>query len=568
MFLEDLFRNLRPLLNFIGSAIRIFAGAMLILIGLSLLVGFTIALAAGLGWIPESQNIVMGDVPVHILIRDLPGWSILAFYMAAIIPAISMLLSGLGLLLRRTVLTRTVGLSLFGLWLLSVIGCIFSVARISHNFQNEGQQVQQQSFPGLSATPTLFLDTRHVDRSNDQDVEIEFVPADSGAVVSVDKTFSAKGATEAEGARTAATSMGYTVRQANDTTLVFDDHFSFLPEASYRDQNLRLTVHLPRNKTFRLSEDFSYWMNSANFVNDQRPEKPENHLFRLRNNQLECVDCSAEDLRGDDFGDEYDEDTDTTDEVVNIHTDEGNMRVRVNTDNDNVGVSFDIPKSNFSANPAEYGSGRRTFNLSGFRQIEASGAYRVYVRQGSAFKVEAAGTDSDLRNLRVDTNGDQLTIHSLRSSFFGNFTSNRKPILVRVELPELRYLELNGACRANVAGFRGQPLKVEQSGACNAALAVDVPQLTLDLSGACQTDLRGSATELKVEGTGVCQINALELKSQRAEVELSGMSKAKVNVTDRLRADLSGASRLGYAGKPTSVRKEVSGSSRVTSLVD
>ncbi|GAA4012916.1 hypothetical protein GCM10022408_27140 [Hymenobacter fastidiosus] len=566
MFLEDLFRNLRPILNFIGSAIRIFAGALLILIGLALLVGFTIALAAGLGWIPESQNIQLGDVPAHILLRGLPAWSIFAFYMAAVIPAISLLLSGIGLLLRRAVLTRTVGLSLLGLWLLSIIACSLAFARLSHDFQNEGEQVQVQRFPGLTA-PTLFLDTRHVDRSNDQDVEIEFVPADSAQVLSVDKTFSAQGATEAEAARTAATSIGYTVRQANDSTLIFDDHFSFLPDATYRDQRLRLTVHLPRNKYFRISEDLSYWIGSQNFVNDQRPENPEEHLFRLRDNRLECVDCTPEELRDDDF-DNNNNDADSTDDGLNIDTGNGNMRVRINSGDENgddVDVDIDISESAFSANPGDYGTSRRRFNLSGFRQIEASGAYRVYVRQGPTFKVDVAGNDKDLRNLRVDTNDDQLVIQP-RRSFMAGFSFSRKPVLVRVQMPDLRGLDLSGACQANVAGFSGQPLRVEQSGACNAVLSVQVPRLALDLSGACRTDLRGSATELKVDGSGACQINALNMPTRRAELELSGMSKARVRVADRLRADLSGASRVEYAGKPVSIRKELSGSSRVSPI--
>ncbi|GAA3925442.1 PspC domain-containing protein [Hymenobacter algoricola] len=576
-FLEDLFRNLQPLINFIGSAIRIFAGAMLVLTGLSLLIGFTIALAAGLGWIPESQNMVLGDVPVHTLLHGLPAWSILAFYGAAAIPALALVLSGIGLLLRRSIMTRTVGLSLLGLWLLSVVGSITSGLRIAHNFQNSGEQVQEQRFPGLTAAPTLYLNTRHVDRGNEQEVEIQFVAADSGAVVSVDKAFSAKGVTETEAARTAATSMSYTLRQANDTTLLFDDHFSFLPGTFYREQELRLTVHLPRNKTFRLSRDFAYWMGSGNFVNDQRPEEPEKHLYRLRDNQLECLDCSEQELRGDDFDEDNmdnapdtDADADSTDEVVDVNTGDGNMRIRVNTDDDadgNVGVSIDVDKSDFSADLARYGSGRRNYSLRNFRRIEANGAYRVHVRQGSEFRVEAAGSDNDLRELRVETDGDQLTIRSRRRSLFSGFAfRNHKPVLIRVQMPELHELELTGACRGNVAGFEGHALHVSQSGLSSAQLNVNVPRLNLDLSGAARSDLRGSANQLSVDGTGACQINALALPVQQADFDLSGSSKAKVRVAERLRAELSGASQLQYAGQPGSVQKDVSGSSRVSRL--
>ncbi|UOQ71651.1 GIN domain-containing protein [Hymenobacter cellulosilyticus] len=189
------------------------------------------------------------------------------------------------------------------------------------------------------------------------------------------------------------------------------------------------------------------------------------------------------------------------------------------------------------------------------------------MRQGPEFKVEAAGDERDLRNLRVETDGDELLIRDRnRNNFFSGLKGNHKPILIRVQMPQLTSLDLSGISKANVAGFNGQSLQVQQSGACYAVLDVNVPRLDLDLTGASRADLRGTANDLNVEGSGACQVQGLRMNTQTADFDLSGMSKARVRVASRLRAELSGASRVEYAGSPERVQKELSGSSRVTRL--
>ncbi|MCB2408974.1 GIN domain-containing protein [Hymenobacter lucidus] len=571
-FLENFFRNVRPLLNFVGSILRIFIGVMMTIVGFGILLALLIALLIGLGLIPETQNFVMGDVPAYVLMNGIPDWALLAFFLMAAIPPLAMMLAGLGLLLRRSILSRTAGLTLFGLWLLGVVGSSIAGAQISRNFQEEAQVVQTQRFPALSTAPGLYLDARRVDRPSDQWVDVELAAADSGAAVQVDKTFSATGPSEEEARQMAVSSVAYTVRQSNDTTLQFDDHFTYRSGAKYRDQHVNLLVHLPRNKTFRISEKFARLLDDDNFYNDQRPNDPEQHSYRLRGSRLECVSCTSGDLEdsfGSDFDDEDDEAADSTDATVNLDTDEGSYRIRVDTDDDedgNPNIDIDIDDKGFSSDPGRYGSGRRTFNLGNFRTVKASGAYRVFVRKGASFKVEAAGDDRDLSNLRVENNGGELIIYSRNRNFsFRNFRNNR-PVLIRVQMPDLTGLDLNGACQANVAGFSGQALSVQQSGASHATLNVNVPRLDLDMSGACKTNLRGRANELNIEGTGACQVQALRMTTQNADVDLTGMSKARIQVANQLRADLSGASRVEYTGSPDKVQKELSGSSRVTRL--
>ncbi|PJJ61085.1 PspC domain-containing protein [Hymenobacter chitinivorans] len=574
-FLEELFRNVRPLLNFLGTIVRIFIGVLMTVTGFGILLALVIALGVGLGMIPESQNIMLFDTPAYVMLNAIPSWSLLPFFLATAIPPLAMMLAGLGLLLRRSILSRTANLTMFGLWLLGLVGSSFAIAQVSRNFEEEAQVVQNQNFPALAATPSLFLDARRMDRSSSQWVDVELAAADSGAAVRVDKNFSANGPTEENARQVAVSSIAYTVRQSNDTTLLFDDHFTYRPGAAFRDQDVSLLVHLPRNKTFRISQSFASMLDDDDFLNEQRPIDAYKHAYRLTGNKLECLNCTSADLedsfsRFDDEEDSETTDNDSTDTTVDINSGDENFRIRVNTDDDedgNVGVDIDIDDKGFSSDPGRYGSARRTFNLKGFRTIEAGGIYRVYVRQGPEFKVEAAGEERDLRDLRVETDGDELLIRDRnRNSFFSGLKENHKPVLIRVQMPELTALHLRGISKANVAGFKDQALQVQQEGMCYAMLDVNVPRLDLDLSGASRTDLRGTANDLNVEGSGACQVQGLRMSTQTADFDLSGMSKARVRVANRLRAEVSGASRVEYAGSPSRVQKDVSGSSRVTRL--
>ncbi|WP_324677301.1 PspC domain-containing protein [Hymenobacter sp. GOD-10R] len=564
-FLEELFRNLGPLFAFVGTAIRWFVGIMLVITGFSMLLGFTIALGVALGLLPESQGFIhTGPFPPYLFTNGVPIWSLLAFYLIVGIPSLAMLLLGLGLMLRRSVMTRTTSLSLLGLWLLSVVGTSIAGVRISRDFQDEGSYATTRKFAPI-AYPTVVMQTHDFDNSITRP-RITLVSADSGEVIRMEQEVSARGINETAAIETAANSVTYGVQQ-RDSVLTFDESVRFRPGASFRDQKILLVLHLPKNKTYRLSNDFGYLLDDEAFVNDHRPENVEKRRFRLRGNQLECITCTPEEMneaRDNDNSDGGD-----------VHVDLGNgddVHVRVDTDDDkdgDVNVKVDVDRASFPTELNDYGSGRRTFNESGFERVEASGAYRVYVRQGGEFKVEAAGDERDLRDLRVDTDGGKLVIRNRNSGSWFNFSKNtRSPVLIRIQVPTLRSLDLSGACRADVAGFKGEAMSVGQSGASAAILDVDVPRLDLDLSGACRTDLRGQANEFHAEGSGACQIQALDLQVDKANLELSGVSRARVRVANELRTDLSGACHVDYAGNPTEVKNETSGSSRVRHITE
>ena len=65
--------------------------------------------------------------------------------------------------------------------------------------------------------------------------------------------------------------------------------------------------------------------------------------------------------------------------------------------------------------------------------------------------------------------------------------------------------------------------------------------------------------------SGSTDLNAKNLLAEEYEIDASGSSKLIIHVTNKLEAELSGSSEIGYLGSPR-VDIEASGKSRVKAL--
>ena len=564
-FVEDAARNLRPAVDFVGSAIRVVAGVLLTMTGFGLLLALAIGLGASIGLFPNAENMIF----THVLLQGVPAWGLLAGFLALGIPALALLLGGLNLLFRRSLMTRTVGLSLLGLWLLSIVGVTVAGVRQNRNFQYDAEVEQLEQYSKLT-TPVLMFDSRRVDRDWDQHVDVNLAAADSGKVVEVLRTLSAKGLNEADARRTALTTIDYTMRPSGDSSLVFDDHFSFLPNSAFRKQELSLTIRLPRDRTFRMSRDFAYnLLDDDDFVGNRRPKDPEQHRYRLRGNKLECIGCTTEQLGRD-------EDNNNGDSNVNINADsaDDSNSADDNSSDDEDSNSDSSLSLNYGGAPSfdtdlnSYGNGRRTFQETGFTHVTVAGGYRVVVRHGNGFKIEAAGEDQALNDLRVEREGNELIVKPRNAKFFGSDWGRRnRKILVRIEMPAIEQLSLAGAVQGDLGGFdRQDNLRIEQAGASHLRLNGNYGTLRLEQAGVCRTTATGQADQLELDAAGACELAAANLKVRDGKVTIAGACKARLNVTESLKGDAVGVSEIAYSGQPASVKVDATGPSSIKRL--
>jgi phage shock protein PspC (stress-responsive transcriptional regulator) len=559
-YLETAARGARPAVSFLGTLIRWAVGLWLIFVGSSWLFSVLMLLGAALSIIPftaieSTRNGFMFDDSFGAVVRNLPPWGAIAGGLLMGIPALGLILLGVRLLLRRSVLSRTVSLSLLGLWLLGLVGSAAAGLQVAREFQAKDTYTTTVRLKPIIG-PGIVLDSRNVE-DHFQWVDLNLAPADSGVAPFVEEEFRARGRTEEAARLTAQQTINYNIAQ-RDSTIIFDQGTTLKSNATYRDQKLSLTLHLPLDKIYRLMPLFIEHLGDEDFVNGRRPSRDRAYRARFtREGKFACLDCppSADD-------DDRDGDNDDSDAVVNLDVNGNKTQVRVNTDGDEPSVHISSESERFNTEPSHYGTGRKATSSSDeFSEIEVHGPFQVVVRQGDSYKAEAAGRPADLSDVRLDIRGNRLVVRNRAGGLFSGFDMSRHPILVQVTLPRLRHLELSGACQADVSGFRDEDLRLEASSASSARLDVNVPRLELQLSSASQVNLSGSANELTVDGSSASQLEALGLRASQANIDLSSGSQAKVQATDGLKVDLSSGSMVRYAGHPRNIEKDLSSGS-------
>jgi hypothetical protein len=216
--------------------------------------------------------------------------------------------------------------------------------------------------------------------------------------------------------------------------------------------------------------------------------------------------------------------------------------------------------------PAIVGSGKPVTvqkDFSGFTKIDASSAFQVDVSQSDTYSVAITVDENVLHDLETSVQGDTLHI-GLRPSL--NMAGLAVPLTAKVTMPRLTGLDLSGASRATVSGFKSSdPLDVQVSGASRLEGSQEAGDVHFELSGASRITLSGKGQKMTLGASGASMGNLEQFAVTDAGVELSGASRATVNAAGKLDANISGASTLVYTGNPTMGSVESSGASTIQS---
>ena len=176
--------------------------------------------------------------------------------------------------------------------------------------------------------------------------------------------------------------------------------------------------------------------------------------------------------------------------------------------------------------------------VAGFKSVDVSGAYEVEITAQKDFSLEIEGDDNLLPLIKTEVNDGNLVIKSEKGF------NTKNPLKIRISAPDLSSLSLSGASKVDLANLSNEAF-------------------LLDSSGASKIRIDGTTREFTVEMSGASKLDAENLKAENVSVDSSGASKMTVFVSNRLKADLSGATKLVYAGNPVSVDKTTSGASSV-----
>jgi len=190
------------------------------------------------------------------------------------------------------------------------------------------------------------------------------------------------------------------------------------------------------------------------------------------------------------------------------------------------------------------------------RKLKGQQVLKAYVSMPKLSSVKLSGTTGILFNDQFDLGNEVFSCEMSGASMAKGVRVNSRKVNLDMSGAsngdfvldcDSFTTSMSGATVAKYDIVAGN-ITLELSGASKASGAVDTDALSLESSGSSVTDLSGSAKKMIVEGSGVSKFSLSSVDCVKASVELSGSSSAKMDVTDELKVELSGASTLLYNG--------------------
>lgn len=135
---------------------------------------------------------------------------------------------------------------------------------------------------------------------------------------------------------------------------------------------------------------------------------------------------------------------------------------------------------------------------------------------------------------------------------------------VLIGVKNLNSLDITGNTNVNTNGdLNLQDINIESSGAGEVKLNLNANHITTTVSGAGGITLKGTAKLMDASVKGAGSLKAANLITEKANVKVSGAGNAKVNTSQSLDADVSGAGSIIYKGNPAERNVNISGAGSV-----
>ena len=201
---------------------------------------------------------------------------------------------------------------------------------------------------------------------------------------------------------------------------------------------------------------------------------------------------------------------------------------------------------------------KETRKVGSFNTIEVSGAFDIIIKQGAAEEVTIETDQNILPIIRTDVVGNTLKIETKKP------IHHTTVLKVYVTVKDLKMIDVSGAVDIQTDGRLTVPeLSIDGSGASDAKMDIAVQKLILDCSGASKLRFSGTAGEVKMDLSGASDIFGYELIAENYDIDISGAGNAQINVSKKLRAEISGAGSVNYKGSPTDIDQSVSGAGSI-----
>ncbi len=201
----------------------------------------------------------------------------------------------------------------------------------------------------------------------------------------------------------------------------------------------------------------------------------------------------------------------------------------------------------------------QTRSISPFNKIEIHGTVNVYYTNSDSLSLNVKAKKDEQE--QVETKVDDGTLHIANK---GSFST---PVYVYVKNTHLKNIQASGASVfKTLNSLKEDSLFLSASGSANVNVKINASRLKSVQSGASLLTLSGSTDNFIAELSGASSLKAYELVSKNTDILATGASSSKIYVTDKLKANASGASNIKVRGEVTDISAEATSASSISKI--
>ncbi|MFK7787796.1 MAG: head GIN domain-containing protein [Crocinitomicaceae bacterium] len=191
-----------------------------------------------------------------------------------------------------------------------------------------------------------------------------------------------------------------------------------------------------------------------------------------------------------------------------------------------------------------------------FDKIQVDGIFEVVVTYGSKEKVEIEAPNKTRKEIKLKVQSGTLLVKLDRSTL--RYAKGSK---IHVYTEKLNDFALSGTASVKLNNtLKDSSFSIKTAGTASFTGELNVATAEIELAGASSVQLFGTATAANLDLSGASKLAGDDFNVHNLTVDMNGLSKATITCSQRLEGNLSGISKLSYAGSPNVKNMKISGS--------
>jgi hypothetical protein len=198
--------------------------------------------------------------------------------------------------------------------------------------------------------------------------------------------------------------------------------------------------------------------------------------------------------------------------------------------------------------------------ISDVHSLKTSGSIDVEISSGDNYSLIVEDDENLIPYIITEVSNGVLSIHY--KDGYSIMDDNAK---VMVTVPSLNKIITSGSADIEGHGIIKSENRLElvTSGSGDIELEVDAPAINVIGSGSGDISLSGRTKDFNCKISGSGDVKCSQLKTENANISLSGSSEAHVFASVSLKVNVAGSGDVYYSGNPTSPEIHISGSGTV-----